>query len=645
MEKHYIWLSKHSNNHFHRNDYGYITLNSPKFLEIKYTILAILVLLCSLLPYSFWRKFVFPNQIERLVVITLFALIISIFLLFEIIKSSSNKLPRISKIDILLFIYISYCSCRCLIQYKNLNLEFLFEGFSIVVLYIFFRCSRYISLKYCILIFPVAGILQIFYGIKNQTGNFAPGYSIRNITGTFFNTGLWGGFVAVTLVTTLGILFIPLKSWTRVRVRFLPYLKVLLLVSVCFFVIHLFASRSRAGWCGFLAGTFYLAGSYFNLHNKFSNLSFLKRLGLTIVILCLIAFSLYCLYRFKTDSTKGRLLIWQISCQMIMDRPLFGHGIGGFQANFMEFQANYLQTKSGSPLSYLAGDNHYAFNEFVRIAVEQGLTGLSIVILLLNLLYSNSFQSKDKSIKWIYTVAQSSLLSLFVFGLFSYPMELIQFKVLIVLFIAIVSKNSYKYDISMILFFPNLDVQYQNHFKTNRILFIIIWLSFISILFISVCNYALACKKWDLALRNLNKNNDSESLEMLMESYNDLKNNGVFLTIYGKDLVITGKYKDAIKVLNEANSRLSSVANYIELGKSYRALGDFQHAKNAWLHASVMMPTLFKPEYLLSRMLFDMGDKIAARQFAIKLLHKKIKIWTPELQIMLDELNQLTSVS
>ena len=68
----------------------------------------------------------------------------------------------------------------------------------------------------------------------------------------------------------------------------------------------------------------------------------------SILVIVIISLASVGLYRMKKDSADGRRLIWNVTSKMIQDKPLFGHGTNGFQANYMEYQANFFGNRSQS---------------------------------------------------------------------------------------------------------------------------------------------------------------------------------------------------------------------------------------------------------------------------------------------------------
>lgn len=75
--------------------------------------------------------------------------------------------------------------------------------------------------------------------------------------------------------------------------------------------------------------------------------------------------------------------MWKITAKAITEQP-FGTGLGGFPAAYAETQAGYFASGKGTDTERLvAGCPEYAFNEFLQIGLEQGVTGLIVFIALL----------------------------------------------------------------------------------------------------------------------------------------------------------------------------------------------------------------------------------------------------------------------
>lgn len=82
----------------------------------------------------------------------------------------------------------------------------------------------------------------------------------------------------------------------------------------------------------------------------------------------------------QKDSANGRLLIWRVSSEMMVDAPLTGKGIGNFRKEYMHYQARYFRSHPHSPYAMLADNITYPYNEFLLIGVEQGIVGLIFIL-------------------------------------------------------------------------------------------------------------------------------------------------------------------------------------------------------------------------------------------------------------------------
>ena len=99
------------------------------------------------------------------------------------------------------------------------------------------------------------------------------------------------------------------------------------------------------------------------------------RRPLALALLAVIAAASVFLYHYKKDSADGRLLIWQCTWELIKERPLAGHGPGGFQAHYMDAQADYFRAHPDSPYARLADDVKAPFNEYLGLLADFGLAG------------------------------------------------------------------------------------------------------------------------------------------------------------------------------------------------------------------------------------------------------------------------------
>lgn len=137
-----------------------------------------------------------------------------------------------------------------------------------------------------------------------------------------------------------------------------------------------------------------------------------------ITIMCSIVFAIagFCLCR-KTDSTSGRAFILKTTWRLIKEKPVCGHGRGGFHREYMDRQGRYFAAHPDSGYAVLADDIRHPLNEFALSWCEYGIAGVGILCALFVLPLVAYRRSRDRSLKtWL-----PSLAAVFLFSCFSYP--------------------------------------------------------------------------------------------------------------------------------------------------------------------------------------------------------------------------------
>lgn len=258
------------------------------------------------------------------------------------------------------------------------------------------------------------------WGYLQYLGYLPPGHKYFVLTGPFHNPAI----LAVIISLILGILI-------NVIVRYYAFLKkhpwflVWLVSTVIFCVPVLLLFAARAAYVALLVMVLYGLGLDYII--KFS---WRKRLFSMAGMFVMVLLSVGVLYAIKPQSAKGRILIWKVSCRMIKDNPLWGCGKGGFAANYLYYQAEYMKSSANQEERRLAGSTHLAFNEPLRVAVEQGLVGLLIYI---GFVIWILFLLRERG--GICVISRSLLAGIVTWGLFAYPDQ--TFPVLLLLIIGV----------------------------------------------------------------------------------------------------------------------------------------------------------------------------------------------------------------
>ena len=253
----------------------------------------------------------------------------------------------------------------------------------------------------------VGGVIQAVWGLL-QWGRIVPaGSGLFLVTGSFANPGPYGGYLAIA--ATCAVVEWRRRGFARRgKALLLPFALLLILPA-------LVLSDSRAAWLAFLlpVGCAFVLGG---------------RRSLRIAAVVVLVAAVVLLYFYKKPSADARLLTWQASLGMVESRPLFGHGPGGFAANYMPCQAEFLDRHPDSPYAVAADNNIIAFNDWLRLLCEQGFVGAALFLLAVAKAFRRSGGEAAGFARW-------GLATWCVFACFSYPASVFALKMCLPLFL------------------------------------------------------------------------------------------------------------------------------------------------------------------------------------------------------------------
>lgn len=611
-----------------------------KIIECIFFVMLLVLLLYFLFPKDFFHWNPIFINVEKVFLGIFISLFLACLLLLK--KMIQKTVFRFSIGDYLLMAYVLF-----LLIHKHLlrqaPLDFLTEIEALMLISLYF-CIRNIPLKkvsYILKLIVFTSLIQIYFGISNQTWWFAPGYGLSNIKGSYINQGPFAGSVACSLIILL--------SFFKVK-RENGYFKILILNLIPLFLLILFSSvliisTSRAAWLSTIVGVRFYTWKMSKarpIAQKSIDFKKIKHSVIVILTTFIVFTGIYMLYAFKKDSANGRLLIWSVTKELIQDKPILGHGINSFKSKYMEYQANYFKKNNDSPYNMLASDNRYAFNEFLRLFSEQGMIGIAIVFLIVYFSFKaksiNGKLSKSSS----FTSIKSILLALFIFGMFSYPWEVLQLKIIICISLAVLSGNTESIK-KFKKFYQLINDGIFNGFPIIRYLGCTS-LIFIFLLFcLEVQRHFSYYKEWNLALAKFTTSKNYIYLNFCQNAYPKLKNNGDFLALYGISLSKERHYIKSIEILQRAALFVPTSKIYLEMGKSYKELKEYDKAENCWSIASLMVPSLFRPGYLTAKMYKEIGQTAKSKKIATQLLDKEVKVYSIEVHQIRSELEKIIS--
>lgn len=582
-------------------------------------------------------------------------MMVPVFILLKIAVNKSVYF-KIREIDKVLLLWIIYVIGNGFLHDLSVSL-LLLEFCGLCILYLALRqiSNKNIIWLYAALI--IGGGIQAVYGNLQLWGYYPSHHSLFKITGSFFNPGPYGGYLSTVLTVTFGFYLFKIGFGSEILKtnRQKPeQIKIIMFPLMAFVALALVATYSRAAFLAFLISFVYLINERYKYRlNMLLKRSMTKNISIVTAVFILTGCLLTSLYYLKKDSANGRLLIWDISLNMIKEKPIFGYGFDRFKANYMNYQASFFAKNPNADEAMVAGDTNYAFNEPLQLTVENGLVGLLIIIIILATVFSSGKKvspterqhlvcrpdldiSTDKN--YIVVIAKAGIISIIIFSLFSYPGQILPIKTSLVLYLATVANHPLQNNLYFQLSHYKL-IPYTRHYVKLILIFAFLLLACAGSILLH--KQVLAFKYWESANQYYKFGAYDACLQDFEKAYPLLKTNGDFLTNYGKALSEAEKPNNAIAILKQAEKSYPNTIVYTAIGNSYKALNLYTKAEQAYLYAWYMNPSRFYPKYLLVRLYNENGQKEKAVNVANELLHKRIKVESEAIREIKAEMNEI----
>lgn len=492
-----------------------------------------------------------PFQNDLLIFpIIIACLLLFIFLMISFLMcDSSNRRLYISKIDVSVALFLGYGFLQWLLWKNDDTGEIaIFRWLMIITVYLLSRMVVRSILFYALV---VSSLLQATIAVMQKLNCFPSEHPLFDVTGTFNNPGPLAGYLATGVILAILLLDNFFRHWRSIKTF-------LVVSSMLIIGIALYWTDSRSGLLAVGVG---ILVAYRQKIRLFIAKRRILIVSLSIAIILFISFTLWV---YRPASANARLLIWKISCDMVIDKPICGHGIGGFEKLYMFYQAKYFANHPHSRFLLVSDNVAYPYNEFVHVAVDLGLVGLALLLLVVLLLFS----VEDRKSNEIKAVLSSCL----VFAMFSYPSYVAPLMMNLVLLAGLCS-SSRKF---LTLRFSRLSV------VTGLVLLAGL---------LVVCFDAMSlCYK-----------NSRLVMAMLME---------------GKEV----SQMDLLRRLPP------SCETFCKFGDFYMGQKQYKVSESYYKYAADMIPTRVRPNYKLWNLYLLQNDTVNARSMAWHILEQPLKV-------------------
>jgi len=486
---------------------------------------------------------------------------------------------------------------------------------------------------YLTVFFIFTGLVEAVWGLRQLYG-FIPSYhNLFRLTGSFFNSGPYSGYVAVVVPLALYAMLKDAVIFKRkFFIGFLPHY-IRFTVSLLAFtgaVLVLPAAMSRAAWisaivgCGFVLSVHYWQKSHVKSYLIRQRKKIRLLLGVGVVLLACGATGIYLL---KKDSADGRALIWKTTLQLIANHPN-GVGFGHFSGAYGEEQAAYFAAgKYSNQEELVAGNPEYAFNEYLQILAEFGVVAaLVLFAVFIALIYMGV---KRKAIG-----ETGGLISLLVFASMSYPFNLLPFLIVLVFLMALIL--SYKQALKKGFTEKNIVLSWKAVLMLLTASVIILFAT----LYQQYPTYN-AYQGWN-DLKMMGGGDAYPEMKTDYEKlYPYLSDQTPFLFEYAQCLNKAGEFNKSNQVLKQAIQISCDPMLYNILGKNYQSLKNYKLAELNFLMASRIVPNRIYPYYLLANMYVESGNTQQALQMAQIVLTKEPKVQSTAVNEMREKMREL----
>lgn len=469
------------------------------------------------------------------------------------------------------------------------------------------------------------GVFEAIWGMGQLYGTPADTHPMFKGSGLEFSPGPFSGYLAIVLPLCLNVALrfrdCDKIAWWETRTM----LFYLALFGIILILIALPGGLSRPAWLAAVAScswVFFLRKSGWRILKQ----RVIKH-STTVVIAAAFLFlfmaGLPTLGGFiHPDKSAGRMLMWNVTTKAILEQPVTGTGLGGFSTSYAKTQADYLSSgKASDTERFAACCPRFAFNEYLQIGLEYGIAGLLLFSLWIGFVLYYGLKNKQVG-------STGCIIALLFFSMYSYPLQLPSFWVLLLFFSSTCVTIPGKLQKPSPKTFP-----YIGTFAALAA----------CMLFFGQRSYYTSYKEWKTLRVLEQKNEHNVAAQGYQTLYPKLSHQVEFLREGARCLQKNKQFADAVIWTNRALQLSADPEFYDIMAKSYRKLGLYKQAEKCLLQCLHILPERIETYYQLTKLY---SENSYYQPDKLKLAAYSVLTWQPTdrsetIQSMKDDVNRL----
>ena len=416
-------------------------------------------------------------------------------------------------------------------------------------------------------------------------------HSAFQCTGSFLNPAMLGAVTAVSISVCTGL-------WHEAR----PRTRCALAGITVFTIPALICADSRASWLACAVVMVFLLLRHITA----------GKIWKYVVAIAILAVCAVPLYQYRHTSADARVLIWKISSRLVAEKPLTGHGTDAVKRHYMNLQAEYFDREGSTEEKLIAANNNHAFNEALSMTCSYGLIGL-LLALSVFVFFLRETKASGEMV--------SAVMCIFLFGMFSYPLENITMITITVLALGCTPATLYGGRLSVtgrtvmlcVIALITLLAGYRLHFHER-------------------VNRAINELHWD-----------KTEADFVARNFSCFDHEPLLTDRYGKTLFESGAYETAIPVLKRMADMRPSPEVLYDLGECLMKCQRFDEAEECYRKTVCMLPAYITPQYKLMKLYETAGNHLKATKQATYMLEMRLKKETSETRRMKECVKKLLS--